>query len=124
VTVTQPPLAALYVDDITMNGVIPITSADSFTWTAVPAPGDASGITYNWIIEFSDTSPPDSIFVSGSANTWRGYARPGSYNIRIKVWPIRADSIGSPAIRDFPVCTSGTNYLRAPEYDTDAVGGC
>jgi hypothetical protein len=124
VTVTAPPIAALYVDDITMNDTIPITRADSFTWTAVPAPGDASGITYNWIIEFSDTSPPDSIFVSGSGNTWRGYARPGSYNIRIKVTPIRSGSSGSPAIRDFPVCISETNYLRVPDYDTDAVGGC
>lgn len=124
VTVTPPPIAALYVDDITMNDSIPITHADSFTWTAVPASGDASGITYNWIIEFSDASPPDSIFVSGSGNTWRGYARPGSYNIRIKVSPVRNDSIGSPAIRDFPVCTSETNYLRAPDNDTDAVGGC
>ncbi len=125
VTITAPPLAALYVDDITMNGAIPITAPDSFTWTAVPPTGNTSGISYNWIIEYSDTSPPDSIFAPATANTWRGYARSGSYNIRIKVWPVRNDSIGSPAIRDFPVCTGTTEYLRAvPEDENNAVGGC
>jgi len=125
VTVTAPPLAALYVDDITMNGAIPITSPDSFTWTAVPASGNSSGISYNWIVEYSDTSPPDSIFIPSTSNTWRGYARAGSYNVRIKVWPVRNDSIGSPAIRDFPVCTGNTEYLRfEPKDETDATGGC
>jgi len=143
VTVVAQQPAALVIQDITIDSLhaLPVTEPDSITWTAKLAPGDATGVTYRWVIEYSDTSPPDSLFIPArtssdtapywgsppflASKTWRGYAREGSYTIRIKVWPARAGVVGTPAEREFPVCTSTGNALRAdPGAGNDAVGGC
>lgn len=74
-------------------------------------------------------SAPDSVFIpvrqpGDSGSPWIKPAIPGtpyvgagqsvsqpvhlgSYNIRVKVWPIRDGVAGMPAARDFPVCPPG-----------------
>lgn len=159
VTVTPQPPAALVVQNITINTSLPITLSNSYQWTAVLGSGDPSGITFRWVFEYSYSSPPDSVFIptrqSGDPGSpWikppypatiyvgagQAVSMPvdsGSYTIRVKVWPIRNGVAGSPAARDYPVCTSseggGGNDLRAtpglqmapePPPETDAVEGC
>ncbi len=160
VKVTAPPLVQLAVQDITVNTTLPITYASTFQWTAVIGTGDATGVTYRWVFEFSDNTPPDSIFVpqrqpGDTASPWIKPVLPGtnyvgagqsvsqwvhlgSYNIRVKVWPLRDGVAGFPAIRDFTVCPPGEgnnlngggglfggkfNGTKSPP-GTDAVEGC
>lgn len=141
ITVLPQLPALLSVQDITINTSLPITDPGTFTWTAVMPAGDVTGITYRWVIEYSHGSPVDTVFHPERApndtippfgsppfagNTWQGVALAGSYNIRVKVWPARDTTVGSPQVRDFPVCTDSIPYLRMEESPpgTDAVEGC
>jgi hypothetical protein len=159
VKVTAAPLIPPVVD-ITFSDSLPITAAGSYQWTAVLGAGGTSGVSYRWVFEFSDNTPPDSIFVptrqpGDTASPWIKPVLPGtnyvgagqsvsqsvhlgSYNIRVKVWPIRDGVAGFPAIRDFTVCPPGEgNDLHGggqnfsgkftgskPPPGTDAVEGC
>lgn len=135
VVVTEPPPpppeppADLVVYDISVNTALPITSAGTYQWTAVIGPGNPAGISYRWVIEYSDASPPDSVFIPARhpddpGSPWvmpmipesdyigvgQSVSQPvhlGSYTIRVKVWPIRGGSVGAPSVRDFPVCPPG-----------------
>ena len=149
VNVTPQPPAALVVQDIEINTGLPITSAGTYTWTATLGSGDPSGITFRWVFEYSDNSPPDSVFIparssgdtvppwiqpspyTGAAAGQSRYAHAGDYTIWVKVWPIRDGIAGSPAAREFSVCTGGPALRATPEEGTkepppgnDAVGGC
>lgn len=154
VTVTPEPPAALVVQNITINTSLPITTVDDYQWTAVLGSGNPAGITFRWVFEFSGDTPPDSVFIPsrqegdtdspwiepygghsvyvGAGQSLWQTAHYGSYNIRVKVWPIRDGAAGMPAVRDFPVCTEGGgggDFLRAGQEKesppgTDAVEGC
>lgn len=154
VVVQGAPAAPLVVEDIQVNTGIPITSAGSHQWSAVVPSGSAPGIVYRWVFEYSYALPPDSVFIPARqlneiASPWIGSlpfdgaprtvwqsVPAGSYNIRVKVWPVRDSVIGAPIVRDFPVCTStggggggGDSLMASFESGatppgTDAVAGC
>lgn len=149
VSVTPQPPAALVIQDIEINTGLPITSAGTYTWTATLGSGDPSGITFRWVFEYSDNSPPDSVFIparstgdtvppwiqpspyTGAAAGQSRDAHAGDYTIWVKVWPIRDGVAGSPAAREFSVCTGGPALRATPEEGTkepppgnEAVGGC
>ncbi len=160
VNVTPQAPAPLVVQDITTNAPSPITASNVYDWTAVLGSGDPTGITFRWVFEYSYSSPPDSVFIPGrypgdNVSPWIHPFPPdtiytgagkvqsqlvpsGDYTIWVKVWPIRDGVAGSPAAREFSVCTSvgggGNNLLAAPDRrlfpfappppGTDAVGGC
>lgn len=140
VTVTAQPLAPLVVRDISINTSLPITLAQTYQWTASLDAGNPAGITYRWVFEYSDTTPPDSIFVPGrlpnDSTPWIKTSSPlikfvgvgntqsrtvhlGDYTIWVKVWPIRDGIAGSPAAREYSVCASesggGNDLHAAPE---------
>lgn len=124
-----PPPVSLVVQDITINTTLPITSAGTYQWTAIIGTGDATGVTYRWVFEFSDSTPPDSVFIpervpddtvspwivpvaqgfeyEGAAQSVPVPVHLGSYTIRVKVWPIRGGVAGAPSSREFPVCPPG-----------------
>lgn len=129
VKVTAPPPVNLAVLDIAFNDSLPITAAGTYQWTAVIGSGDATGVSYRWVFEYSDNTPPDSVFIPGrqAGDTLSPWIKPvvpgtsyvgagqsvsqpvhlGSYNLRVKVWPIRGGVAGAPSSRDFPVCPPG-----------------
>ncbi len=129
VTVTAQPLAALVVQSITFDYSLPVTTAGSFEWEAEIGSGSAAGMTYRWVFEYSDHTPPDSIFIParqsgdtvvpwivpppypdtiyvGAAKRQTRQIHPGSYTIWVKVWPIRNGIAGAPDAREYSVCTS------------------
>ncbi|MCA9763992.1 MAG: hypothetical protein KC544_12795, partial [Gemmatimonadetes bacterium] len=154
VSVTVNP-APLTVTNISINAALPLTAAGSYEWTATLA-GSSAGVTYRWVFEYSDTTPPDSIFIPARltgdvTSPWIATSGPGqyvgagakqtravhhgNYTIWVKVWPIRDGVAGSPAVREFSVCTqtgenlmantllgSLTSELLPPE--NEAVQGC
>jgi hypothetical protein len=158
VTVTPQAPAALVVQDITINTSLPITTTGVRQWTAVVGSGSTAGMSFRWVFEYSDNSPPDSVFVParqsgdpgspwikppppdtvyvGAAQSVSQSVHEGDYTIWVKVWPIRNGVAGSPAAREYSVCTSqgGGDDLRAtPEQqpksgggggETEAVEGC
>lgn len=141
VTVNPAPLVDLVVQDITVDASLPLFNYGDRTWTAVMGSGDTTGVSYRWVVEYSWSSPPDSVFVpvrSSSdsalaspwgyppfaARTWQGTVTNGSYNIRVKVWPARGDSVGMPAIRDFPVCPDSSHQWLMALRDEEVMAIC
>lgn len=140
VTVIAQPLVTLVVHDIDFSSSLPITATGTYEWKAVVGTGSQAGLTYRWVFEYSDNTPPDSIFIPArqSGDTvlpWIKTAVPntkyvgvgesqsrlvhqGSYTIMVKMWPIRNGIAGLPAAREYPVCTSaggGGDLHGAPE---------
>jgi hypothetical protein len=124
VTVPQPPPAALVIDSIGLNTALPITLGGSYQLTAHLAPGDDTGVTYQFMIIYS-SAPADTHFVnsrqSSSPQGWIDYwpgawgtpssgktiglsVPMGSYTIRVVAWPWRGSSSGPWTIQDLTVC--------------------
>jgi hypothetical protein len=141
VTVASIPLITLFVTDIKWSGdSLPIYDPGSILFTAHVGAGDTTGVTYKWVVKYSNT-PNDSIVShSDTLPPWGPRRRSinipspiGSYTLSVKVIPGRVigsdTTYGISSIREFPVCPRppGQEQLRAqvpPGGETDAVGGC
>lgn len=138
VTVTQG-LAPLVVSNIVLSSQDtanphPIYATGTYQFTAVIGAGDTTGLYFRWI--FKDSRSPNDSTVIGDVDTVYTYgARRVSYHVGsltptwtlwVKAIPMRDTMLGSPAIREWPVCIEppGEQFAAKTGDETDAVGGC